>query len=177
MDAQHLHFINTEKAEADIMGLDDSAVEYLYQFGSMMLGDAGQWTSHLDSKLTAIFGWSSGVLAFLVVGTKAQGTPLAVGAMIVAVALTLAAVILAALGLKTDEWPSPSEEDWFREGILEHPGHLRRYHVISMLETHQYHLRKNGSKARLLRRAERVLIAGAVVVAAILIWRAFSANP
>ena len=173
MDAQYLHFINTEKAETEIMGLDDSAVEYLYQFGSMMVSEAGQWTSHLDSKLTAIFGWSSGVLAFLVVGTKAQGSPLAVSAMILAVALTLAALILAALGLKTDEWPSPSEADWFREGILEQPGTLRRYHIISMLETHQYHLRKNGSKARLLRYAERVLITGAIVVAAILIWRAF----
>jgi hypothetical protein len=173
VDAQYLHFINTEKAEAEIMGLDDSAVEYLYQFGSMMVGDAGQWTSHLDSKLTAIFGWSSGVLAFLVVGTKAQGSLMHVSAMILAVALTLAAVILAALGLKTDEWPSPSEEDWFREGILEHPGHLRRYHVISMLETHQYHLRKNGRKAKLLRYAEKALVAGAIVVAAILLWRAF----
>jgi len=42
-----------------------------------------------------------------------------------------------------------------------------------MLETHQYHLRKNGRKAKLLRYAEKALVAGAIVVAAILLWRAF----
>ena len=93
---------------------------------------------------------------------------------IAATLLALVAVAVSAIGLITTTWASPSEKDWFKEALLDNRYDLRRYHIISMLGSHQQQHAANGEKARLLRRAEKFLVAGASVVAAILLWRAIA---
>jgi hypothetical protein len=172
MAKQILRFADIDDMENRLIALNDGAIEELYRFGGMMVSEVQQRASHLDSKLTGVFGWSVATLAFLLFDGKVSGLHgFGKLAVFLATAMSLASVVVAFLGLKTTMWPSPSEQDWFREDLLEHTEMLKRYHIVSMLNVHQQQGFKNARKADTLRTAEILLALTAIVIAGILLAR------
>jgi hypothetical protein len=175
-DEQFVHTINVEDAENTLMHLDSQALERLYGFGQILFGEVQQRSSQLDSKLTSILGWSSAMLAFLVLdlGTHTRG---AINVSLIGLAASFAfgGLIAAALGIRSTRWIIPSEADWFRDGILDRPDDLTRYYVLSLLETHQDQNRENSKKSRFLAIAERCLIGGGLALGVVMLWRVIAA--
>ena len=162
--------VSIEDIEKQVLSLCDGTVTELYDFGVLMVTEVERRALGIDSKLTSILGWSSAVLGFLLLGTSPGGSFGSSLLLLVSIALTLGAVISSFLGLRTILWITPSEKDWFRDELLENAGRLRRYHIVSMLNTHQDHEKEIEKKASRLALAERLLAVAASLIAITLLW-------
>jgi hypothetical protein len=151
--------VDVEVMEERILLLAEETVEELHRFGQSVLSEAQQRGAALDAKLIAILGWSSAVLAFLLFSSS--GSKWVSAAAMIASA---AAVLLSFLGLRSRMYCAPSEVDWFREELLDHPSRLKRHHVISMLTAHQSETSRSLSKMSFLARAEVALVSAAALV-------------
>jgi hypothetical protein len=171
---QLIHPVDVEATEVQIYSpsTPDDTVEEFYRFGQILFSESLQRASEIDRKLTSMLGWSVAALASLLV--KYSRTPqLGVtekALILVAVISAFLAIVLASSAFKTRMWPSPSEQDWFREDLWNDAKKLRRYHVISLLLTRHEHIKRITRKADILRRVEVLLLAVGVLIALLLIF-------
>lgn len=171
---QVIHPVDVAEIETLLPSLVDESVEELYRFGTLMVSAAQQRALRLDAKLTGILNWCSAMLAFVLIDANAshqRGASLAIS--IAAMLAAMASVAFSYFGLKSRLWPMPSERDWFQRKLLEKPEHLRRYHVVSMLNVHQSQSDGNARRAIMLKRAEWCLAASATISFGMLLSRLF----
>lgn len=150
----------------------DDVVDQFYKFGTILFSECLSRAADVDRKLTSMLGWSIAALASILLK---QSKPEQLGmtdhiVIVIAAAAAFLSLVLAALGLKTTVWPAPSEEDWFRNGLWGDVQKLKRYHVISMLLTHQEHVRRITRKANLLGCVELMLSLAALSIFALIIF-------
>jgi hypothetical protein len=173
---QQISYVDIDDIEVQLSSpeLPDSSVGELYRFGEIMLSDVRQTSSLLDTKLTSILGWSTATLAFLLLDSNSKAVNFAKPFLITAALIAMVSIGLSMLGLRSRLWPSPSEKDWFQDELLQEPSSLTRYHVVSLLASHQQHIKMNASKANFLRFAEITLMIAALLVAFTLFYVLFS---
>lgn len=144
--------------------------EELFSFGQLLLDEIQQRTAQLDTKLISLLGWTAAILAFLLVGDASWlESVYKIGLattimMLLATLSSLGAVVCSFLGVKTTVWQFPSEKDWFRSSLFDNVLAMKKYHLISMLETHQAHSRVNARKGQRAHEAEWLLAVSAVLV-------------
>lgn len=144
--------------------------EELFSFGQMLLDEVQQRTAQLDTKLISLLGWTAAILAFLLVGdgswlesTQKIGLASSI-TMILATLSSLGAVVCSFLGVKTQVFQFSSEKDWFKTSLFDDVLKMKKYHLVSMLETHQAHSQLNQRKGRRAHQAEWLLAASATLV-------------
>lgn len=172
------------ESNSDIQALIDSAwtlakdesLDELIIFGQVLLNEVQQRSSQLDSKLTTMLGLAGGMLAFLLVGNELWSKTEAwlkffQSLLAFATVLGLFSIVFCYLGLRLRQWDFPSRNDWVKGELVADPDKLKRYHLISMLETHAAHSNINVSKADSARVAERLLVSAALTVGITLLLR------
>jgi hypothetical protein len=148
----------------------EELTEELFSFGQLLLDEVQQRTAQLDTKLVSLLGWNAAILAFLLVGDaswagSAQKTSIATTIMMLLATLSsLGAVACSFLGVKTAVFQFSSEKDWFQTSLFNDVLKLKKFHLISMLETHQSHSRLNERKGQRAHQAEWLLAASAILV-------------
>lgn len=177
MPKQLLHFVDIDTVELRLSdpALPDAMLDELYRFGQILFSEMLSRGSEIDRKLTNMLGWSTATLAFLMFHDRigAVGTTLRLleaGAIVCA----FISVLLCAWTLKTKMWPAPSEMDWFKPEILDAVV-LKKYHIVSLLNTHQHHAKLTATKAAKLRYVEWLLLAASSVIAVLGISRLLAA--
>ena len=144
--------------------LPSEMVDELYRFGQIIVTDAKTTAGQLDSKLVTVLGWTSAALAFLLLNKIAGTSPSIRFAIVAATVCALVGTVIAGWGLKSTLWVAPSEQDWFKTELMENAGAMRRYHIVSMLVSHQITVNRNAVKAVYLRLAELCLIGGSLFI-------------
>jgi hypothetical protein len=139
-----------------------------------MIDEVTSRSNVLDSKAVSIMGWTSALLAlFIWQPTWAHTPAVPILDVLAAIGGALgAAVSLAASGvaLRIRQWSWPSQDDWLRSDLFGHPSVLKRFHLVSMLETHDDHCNVNARKAHALKVAQMALLcAGGCLVAQLLL--------
>jgi hypothetical protein len=166
-----IHPVDPEEIKHLLLAADNKELtEELFSFGQLLLDEMQQRTAQLDTKLISLLGWTAAILAFLLVGdasglasaTKAGVTTIIM--MLMATLTSLGAVTCSFLGVKTTVWEFPSEKDWFQTKLFNDPLKMKKFHLISMLVTHQVHNRANDRKGRRAHEAEWLLAASAAFV-------------
>jgi uncharacterized membrane protein YgdD (TMEM256/DUF423 family) len=151
---QALRFVEIEAIQERLStpGIQDATVEEFYRFGTLLFSEIQQRGSEIDRKLTNVLGWSMATLAFLLLNQSrfAQIGSYVRAAAITAAILSFVCVIVAAFAVKTRMWRAPSEADWFQEKLWGDPATMKRYHILSMLATHQAQARNVKVKANCL---------------------------
>jgi hypothetical protein len=169
--------VTSPEAEAWITGNDPAVMDDLFRFGGFLLAEMNARTSGIDSKSTAILGWSIAALAFLTVGTPfwiQTNSWLEVIATTIAILCSLSAAVFATLALRARHWPVMSEQDWFRQSEFSQQQRLRAYHLISMLETHRECAIRNSEKGAYLVLAQRAMMIVAAILTVIATARVFA---
>lgn len=148
----------------------EELTEELFSFGQLLLDEVQQRTAQLDTKLISLLGWTAAILAFLLVGDASwvesahkPGIATTI-VMLLATLSSLGAVACSFLGVKTAMFQFSSEKDWFETSLFNDVLTLKKFHLISMLETHQAHGRVNERKGQRAHEAEWLLAASAVLV-------------
>ena len=149
----------------------DGTVEELYRFGSLVFSEIQQRGAELDRKLTNFLGWSLATLAFFLINlSKYQSWGFDRIVVTAASILSFSCVALAAFALKTKIWPAPSEGDWFKDELWDEPSMMKRYHVVSILATHQGYATKVKAKADCLAWIEVLLPISALGTLSVLLF-------
>ena len=172
--SQLIGAVDVETIELRIFNRDtpEATIEEFYRFGQILFTECLQRGSEVDRKLTSALGWSTASLAFLLLNRAKFGQFGAVGmiGLIVATISAIACVAISSVALKSRIWPAPSESDWFKEDLWQDSTKLKRFHVVSLLFSHQEHLKRIKGKADCLWWAELFLPVSALVVSAILLF-------
>jgi len=144
----------------------DETVDEFYRFGSLLFSEIQQRGSEVDRKLTNALGWSIATLAFLLLNQPrfAQIGSYARLFAIIAAFLSFGCAIGSAWAVKTRMWRAPSENDWFKAELWDDPSTLKRYHIISLLGTHQAQAKNVKVKADCLGVIEILLLACGVAI-------------
>ncbi len=171
--ASKVKLIDIPAQEALITGYSEAVVEQLLDFGKLVATDAHQLLSQLDAKLGAYLGFCAALIGLISVGLNGKESTATKWGIAIAIGLTMLAIISSLCGLFTRTFLMPSESDWFCEILFERPADLKRYHVISLLSSHQHALERSVTKARWLRIAESLLAAGSILAGLITINRIF----
>jgi hypothetical protein len=162
--------ISEQQVRERLASYEDAAVtDELYTFGQTMLHDAVERLNKSDSKAGVMAGYAGGVVALLASTAKIWATnetkwhillPMA------AIVLLLIAACVAAfsLRLKKTEWLSPNE--WMKEECLKSAEKLRRYHILTMWGVHESLDRTYQKKTAHIRKAEWLMLAAWVFLAA-----------
>lgn len=157
-------------------GCPDATVSQLFTFSSLMMDEIRQRTGTLDTKGLVVLGWGGALFGYLLSAEIATAAwPLRVASILPA--LVAGYAIQKAYGaarLRDYDWPS--DTDWFRIELFMKPDILRRYHLMSLLETHQNHSRQNGKKLAALQRAQKALAVASMLTAGIAALRPFLAR-
>ena len=168
---QIIKLIDIESMEFEIYGASmcKATVDELYEFGKIMFSESQTRSSQLDSKLVTMLGWSGATLTFLLLNHAAHDGSWKEYLVWAAATAAIVAVGIAA-ALRTRMWAAPSEADWFKQGLMDQPEKLRRYHVISLLLAHQETIKTVARKAHYIRWGEGCLAASSVVVFLVLLF-------
>lgn len=173
MQAAQIRPVDTQYVKTQLYDpkVTDGIVEELYRFGEMLNSECIQRSAQIDSKLTTMMGWSLAALAALLFKySQARHAGVLIAAVILMAALSaFLGMLIGSFALKTTTWPTPSEQDWFREEIMQNLTSLRRYHVMSLLVFHQEQSRRIATKAGLLRWVEILLLASALGIIVLLL--------
>ena len=145
---------------------DAETVNQLYDFGKVLLDQIRATREAYHSKLTSCLGWSSAVLALVLIGKDWIGSTGAIRALSVLGAFAAIVSVASSVAglLSRSHWLWPSEKDWFARDFLQYPYKLRKHHVIVMLESHQSYNRMAQRTGYKLTIAEVSLGAAAVLV-------------
>jgi hypothetical protein len=146
--------------------------DQLSRFGDLMINEVLFRSGAIEAKAQSALGWALAILAFLLIGSDIKENP----GLLRAIPLTLCA--LSALwstwwsydALRLRKWTWPSQVDWFQHDLFGDIDRLRRYHLLSLLENHQWHNTENAKKAKALERAQYGLFAAAILLAFVTIW-------
>ncbi len=171
---QVLRFVDIDSIENRLAKAEtpDATVEEFYRFGTLLLSEIQQRGSEMDRKLTNALGWSIATLAFLLLNKLrfAQVGSYARSAVIIAAVLSFGCATVAALAVKTRMWRSPSEADWFKNELWDDPSTMKRYHVVSILATHQAQARNIKIKAECLGIIEILLLISGMAILSVLLF-------
>jgi len=176
---------NLEK-EVDVKEIENKLESYadcealtveLTRFGEGMFAEVRRHAERLDGKLTSLLGWTGAMLALLLGRGHTEQTPWYVAVMLAgATFLGLLAAGIAWYGLRPQKICLPSERDWFKEELFNHPSKLRRYHLMSFLTAHQSAHRVNHRKEQTLKCTAvlftcSVVVTGSALISTLLPWR------
>jgi hypothetical protein len=178
VDSEHLANLLRETHDPDLM----TALE---EFGRMLLTDAQSHTASVEGKALSAAGWASALLGLLLLSSPivppANANALTAlivlafqAAVIVAALLALAA---AAKAIWLTDWNVPSQKDWLQESLFRDALQLRRFHLVSMLETYQDACAANDRKSIAATVAQRALLIAGGLTGVGLVLRAFSGLP
>lgn len=139
-------------------------VDQLYDFGKLLLDQIRGLRNSYESKLSSCLGWGTATLAILLSGLAKWLSQDVAGILASAGALfAFLSVAVAIVGLKSfGGWKWPSEKDWFQPEYLRWAAHLKRHHLVSMLEAHQSYSLRTQRKGYALMIAEYLLAASAL---------------
>jgi hypothetical protein len=150
---------------------DPQVTNELYDFGSKMVRAAIDRLNALDTKV-GIFAGFAGAMIVVVVSTFSSWKDLIKDWPIASIFLFsgIVALLLAAgsalIGLRVRTFEGLHERDlWFASEYFQHPDRLRRYYLIGMYRTVVSHNKINDQKAAMLRLTERLVVAGALLLA------------
>jgi hypothetical protein len=151
---QILRFVDAESIYARLARpeIPEATIEEFYRFGTLLFTEIQQRGSEVDRKLNNALGWSIATLAFLLLNQPRfahVGTCVRL-AIIAAAVLAFGCVIVAAFAVKTRMWRAPSEADWFQSELWNDPSIMKRYHILSILTTHQAQTKNVKLKAECL---------------------------
>jgi hypothetical protein len=157
--------------------VSDTELEEFGEFGFAMIEEVLGRINQLESKALIIFGFSAGLIAFLVSelhlwSHSGLGIKVYVAAMAV---LAFAAGAFAARALRAiGGWVWPSERDWFPEEAFGNLNAIRRRHLDSLLFTHQKQGAMADVKAAAVVWAQRLLIGSFALLSLLLVWFIFA---
>jgi len=144
---------------------DTAVTDELYQFGTTMLSEVQQRVARLDSKLGTMFGWATGLLAFVFVEINKSTDSVSHYCTLGSAVFALLTVVFAFRGLQTrGDWKSPSDKSWFGESHLANEDGLKRYHIRVMHETRLARLQITQIKSVRLHWGEIWLMIAAVLL-------------
>jgi hypothetical protein len=134
-------------------------ISQLYDFGKLILVQAGSLRQWHDVKLTNCLGWSSAIFVVVLLG-KITGLIAYIGGI-----AALGAIVLAGFGLLSfGGWKWPGETNWFSWDFFETPDRLKGQHLIALVDAHQSYAQKVQTKGRLLFAAQIFLVAAGILV-------------
>jgi hypothetical protein len=147
--------------------------EGLYRFGTMMIQENLDRTKQLETKTTAVAGFSAAILTFLISRPPAwlitptgwQGIAVIATGLLASLAIVFS---LCALRVRTHRWFSDSQ--WFENEsqVLEDKDRLTRYYVLAMHGVNQQLDQSNGRKANWIFTAQIFLALAGLSIAALL---------
>jgi hypothetical protein len=147
--------------------------EVLYRFGTIMIQENLDRTKQLETKTTAVAGFSVAVLSLLISRSPAwltipmgwQGIAVVSTGMFASLAIVLS---LYALLVRTHRWFSDSQ--WFENenDLLDDKDRLTRYYVLAMHGINQQMDRSNTQKANRIFAAQIFLALAGLSMAALL---------
>lgn len=150
---------------------DPRITHELYEFGSELVRDAHDRVNWLDTK-AGIFAGFAGAMIVVVVSTFSSWKDLVKDWPLASIFLFLGIIILllaagsSLTGLRVRTFEGLDEKDlWFASEYFKQPDRLRRYYLVGMYRTVVSHNKINGQKARMLRITERLVVAGALLLA------------
>jgi hypothetical protein len=168
--ATKTHELSASSVDALIDGVSsDGVTNDLFAFGKLLLAATDERAAAIDSKSTALVGYSAAILAFLVTRLpEVRGLPpgqvvtLALAGIAAALACSSAAVVLR--GAKN--WQGLSETTWFPQAdTLASSDKLKRFWLKAMHEMHQSNYRIANRKASQMIAAQLFTALAAVFLA------------
>jgi len=171
---QVLRLVEVESIHARLSepGTPEDSVDEFYRFGALLFSEVQQRGSEIDRKLTNLLGWSIATLAFLLLNHSRFG-PIGTYswiAMVTASVFSFGCISVAAFAVKTRMWRAPSEADWFQQDLWADASTLKRYHLISLLATHQAQVKNVKTKAECLWIIEIFLIVVGIVILSLILF-------
>lgn len=169
---QILHLVEIQTVEQRLSDplTPPETIEELYRFGQLLFTELQQRSSETDKKPTSVFGWSVATLGFLLISkNRFAGREYEALAANAASVFSFLSAALSAFAIKTRMWRAPSENDWFQKDLWTHADRLKRYHLVSLLETHQAQIQGVQRKAELLGFSEIFLAITALVILGLLL--------
>jgi hypothetical protein len=172
--------LDEKEAQRRVWELSDPGVlDQLFSFGQMLLAEVQQRSAQIDSKLTVMLGLSGAMIAFILAGNELWGSSATAifglrwlrAIIAVAVVALLLSIYFTYQGLRLREWLVPSEGDWIQVDLLKDPEYMKRHHILSVLDAHRSHNQLNLIKGAYARRAELYVLAAAILVAGVLLFR------
>jgi hypothetical protein len=157
----------------------------LYKLGEMLLREGEERSGSLDSKGTAILGYSGVILAFLLANAPQWSQQMnAIEKFLISLAglFTLAATVQAFRSVRATSWRWFTDAAWFEEKAFNSAENLRRYYITQMHDINQTNSRINEQKGSALVGAQRFLaisvaiLAGALVVHLLPVWLVFTGS-
>jgi hypothetical protein len=149
-----------EEQQVLLLEYSREVVDELFDFGSLVISEAQQRSAQLDSKLGTYLGYGAAIVALLSIGDweALKHGPLALKmVMLISLALAMGAIIAVVIALKSEQWPVPSEIDWFKSKYIGDGDKLRRYHISALLKAHQEQQQNNETKANTMFVAELLI--------------------
>jgi hypothetical protein len=159
---------NEADVRSRIESYEDSGVtDELYDFGKMLVAEALDRNSRLETKAAAIAAYAIGIITLLVSSYVSWGK--AVHSLVIPVpifgafaAFVAAAYAVTGIKLRNYDWFSPDE--WMKSECLSSREHLRRYHLLTMWNVLKSHYAASEIKAKKIRRAQGWLLFAAVIL-------------
>jgi hypothetical protein len=155
----------------------EAVTDELYDFGRILLNDAVDRISKIDSKATAIAGYAGGIITVLIstsgLWTKSFDQ--------YAIAMVFIAGICAAfaggaavhsMALQETLWFTPNV--WIKKDCLSEREPLRRYHLLAIWQVVTSHQFRYRTKVARLRRAQYALVISGILLTLVFLeiaWR------
>jgi hypothetical protein len=157
------------------MGKPD-VTDQLCAFGRMLLDETLSRNNQLESKATAVIGFSGAILAFLVTQARSWLVDLSPFEQIImgcVVASAFAATVAAFLALLISRFAWFSDAQWFQTegGVLEDADRLKRFHLLAIHSINRKFETANDLKAGRVAFAQRMLALATIGLAAALAIR------
>lgn len=146
---------------------DTGVTDELYDFGKMLVAEAVERNSRLETKATAIAAYSIGIITLL--ASSYGNWSKAVHSWIIPIPFfgALAAFVAAiyavrGIRLRDYEWFSPNE--WMKPECLSGRERLRKYRLLTMWNVLKSHYAASELKARKIKRAQVWLLIAAIIL-------------
>jgi hypothetical protein len=149
----------------------EEVTKELFDFGQMLLTTDDERVGLIDSKATTLIGYSSAILAFLLMRgvswTHSWVELIAIALVAVLAGLACVAAFMAVRGAQN--WSQLSEATWFpRDQVLAGPDQLKRFYISAMHQVLQDNHRIANRKADEMIIAQILVAAAGVLLAIIL---------
>ena len=146
--------------------VDDPLLSALEQYSGPMLQEMSDRLSMIESKAISVLGWSTALLAFMLLRPAGGQHSAAVSVLTgLAVPAAMVAVVAAALAVKSRKFEWPSVHHWFCGELFSTPLRLRALHIVELLASYNNHCDVAGIKAYWLVISQWALTAAALIVA------------
>jgi hypothetical protein len=169
--------VDVDKIPLLLNRVSEAELEEFRDFGFVMIEEVLGRINQLESKALIIFGFSAGLIAFLVNELRLWShSGLAIKLLVATTAaLAFASGWFAARALRAiSGWVWPSERDWFPEAAFGNLNAIRRRHLDALLYTHQKQGAMADVKAAAVVWAQRLLIGSFALLSLLLIWSIFA---